>query len=147
MKKTIFLAVTALIAMAAPAQTTLSLDEVKSLAVKANMKTRSAAYAIAEAREQKKEAFTNYFPTVSASSTALKSNHGMIKVETALGGQNLNMTLLDKMWAAGVTAVQPVFMGGQIVNGNKLAKTGVEASQLQENLSRNDVELTAENYY
>lgn len=147
MKKTIFLTVTALIALAAPAQTTLSLDEVKSLAVKANMKTRSAAYATAEAQEQKKEAFTNYFPTLSASSTALKANHGMVKIETALGGQQMNMTLLDKMWAAGVTAVQPVFMGGQIVNGNKLAKTGVEASQLQENLSRNDVELTAENYY
>lgn len=133
--------------MAAPAQTTLSLDEVKSLAVKANMKTRSAAYAIAEAREQKKEAFTNYFPTLSASSTALKANHGMVKVSTAFAGQPIELRVLDKMWVAGVTAVQPVFMGGQIVNGNKLAKTGVEASQLQENLSRNDVELTAENYY
>lgn len=147
MKKTIFLTVTALIALAAPAQTTLSLDEVKSLAVKANMKTRSAAYATAEAQEQKKEAFTNYFPTLSASSTALKANHGMVKVSTAFAGQPIELRVLDKMWVASVTAVQPVFMGGQIINGNKLAKTGVEASQLQENLSRNDVELTAENYY
>ena len=44
-------------------------------------------------------------------------------------------------------AVQPVFAGGQIVNGNKLAKVGAEASELQLRLSENEVEKTTEQYF
>jgi hypothetical protein len=40
-------------------------------------------------------------------------------------------------------AVQPVFAGGQIINGNKLAKVGEEVSRLQLQLSENEVEKTA----
>lgn len=47
----------------------------------------------------------------------------------------------------GVTAVQPLFAGGQIVNGNKLAGLGVDVSKLQLEKSENDVELTAEQYF
>lgn len=49
--------------------------------------------------------------------------------------------------AAGITAVQPVFMGGQIVNGNKLAKVGVTAADLQRQLSEREVRLTTNQYY
>jgi outer membrane protein TolC len=38
-------------------------------------------------------------------------------------------------------------MGGQIINGNKLAKVGVEASELQLEASEDQVELTTEQYY
>ena len=48
---------------------------------------------------------------------------------------------------AGVQAVQPVFAGGQIVNGNKLAKVGEDVSRLQMQLSENEVEKTAEQYF
>jgi outer membrane protein TolC len=44
-------------------------------------------------------------------------------------------------------AVQPVFAGGQIINGNKLAKVGEEVSRLQLQLSENEVEKTAEQYF
>jgi len=48
---------------------------------------------------------------------------------------------------AGVQAVQPVFAGGQIINGNKLAKVGEDVSRLQLQLSENEVEKTAEQYF
>jgi outer membrane protein TolC len=48
---------------------------------------------------------------------------------------------------AGINAVQPVFAGGQIINGNKLAKVGEEVSKLQLQLSQNEVEKTAEQYF
>ena len=38
-------------------------------------------------------------------------------------------------------------MGGQIINGNKLAKAGVEASEIQLEASEDQVELSTEQYY
>ena len=48
---------------------------------------------------------------------------------------------------ASVMAVQPVFMGGQIVNGFQLAKVGEEVSRLQLRLSENEVVRTTEQYF
>ncbi len=48
---------------------------------------------------------------------------------------------------AGVTAMQPVFAGGQIINSNKLAKVGEDAARLQRGLSENEVRLNTEQYY
>ena len=48
---------------------------------------------------------------------------------------------------AGINAIQPVFAGGQIINGNKLAKVGEEAARLQLQLSENEVEKQTEQYY
>lgn len=43
--------------------------------------------------------------------------------------------------------MQPVFAGGQIVNSNKLAKTALDASILQLDMTTDKVELETENYY
>jgi outer membrane protein TolC len=48
---------------------------------------------------------------------------------------------------ASITALQPVFAGGQIVLGNKLARLGEEISQLQLQLSEKEVEAQVERYY
>ena len=48
---------------------------------------------------------------------------------------------------ASITAIQPVFAGGQIINGNKLAKIGEEVSRLRQQLSEDEVETTAEQYF
>lgn len=42
---------------------------------------------------------------------------------------------------------QPVFMGGRIYRGNQLAQVGVEASKLQQDLVKDEVELSVEKYY
>ena len=46
-----------------------------------------------------------------------------------------------------VSALQPVFAGGQIVNSNKLARTDLEASRLQLDMTADKVELETEAYY
>jgi len=48
---------------------------------------------------------------------------------------------------AGVTVMQPVFAGGQIVNGNRLAKAGIEVRNLQKQMTENEVLLTTERYF
>jgi outer membrane protein TolC len=62
-------------------------------------------------------------------------------------GQPMSMEMMKKGVMGSVVAMQPVFAGGQIINGNKLAKVGEDVSRLQLQLSENEVEKTAEQYY
>ena len=155
-----------LLGLTANAQETLTLQQVKERALAHNINIRTADNAILQAREQKKEAQTLYFPQVSAVGMGFKSTTELIKgdikvadllpsslaaaipssIESMLPS-NISYGMIDKGVIAGVTAIQPIFAGGQIVNGNKLAKVGVEVSELQKRVSANTVELTAEQYY
>ncbi len=122
---------------------TYTIDECVAEAVRNNLSLRNAGNEIAMAGEQRKEAFTKYFPTVSAMGGGFIANKGMLEMD--LGG--MTMSLAKDGLVAGVTAMQPVFAGGQIVNGNKLAKVGEEAARLQRGLSENEVRLNTEKYY
>ncbi len=120
-----------------------SLDECIGEAVRNNLTLRNADNEIAMSAEQRKEALTKYFPTVSAVGGGFIANKGMLEMD--LGG--MTMSLAKNGLVAGVTAMQPVFAGGQIVNGNKLARIGEDVSRLQRDLSENDVRLNTEQYY
>ena len=120
-----------------------SLDECIAEAVKNNLTLRNADNQIAMSSEQRKEAFTKYFPTVSATGGGFISNQGLMQME--LGG--MGVSLAKNGLVGGVTAMQPVFAGGQIGNGNKLAKVGEDVSRLQRSMSENEVRLSAEQYY
>ena len=133
-------------AAAAPmqAQKTYSLDECRTMAIENNVKTRNAANTLEAARQARKEAFTGYFPTVSASGMGYNANKGLLQLDMAPG---MSMSLLKNGIMAGVTATQPVFAGGQIVNGNRLAETAVEEGRIRQEESENEVRLTVEQYY
>lgn len=150
----------------ASAQQVLSLQQVKEQALAHNISIRTAEDAVREAREQKKEAFTSFFPQISATGMGFKTNTDMMKTSintasllpsslatalpSALAGMippTLSFSMLNRGLMAGVAAVQPVFAGGRIINGNKLARAGVEASEIQKQISENNVELTATQYY
>ena len=60
----------------------LSLDQLKDSALHHNMAIRSAQYRIDAAQEQRKEAFTKYFPSVSGTGFVFNANKGM--AETTL---------------------------------------------------------------
>ena len=140
------------------AQQTYSLDQLKQLAVENNYNLRSARNSIQQSREQKSEAFTKYFPRVSASGIGLSLDKHLIDVNlglpTELAGllpAGIEVPSDIKMIKNGVygsvSAIQPVFVGGRIINGNKLAKVGVEASEIQLEASEDQVEMTTEQYY
>lgn len=126
---------------------TYTLEQCKELAWKHNASMAKAENNVAAAKEQKKEAYTNYFPQVSATGGWVNGTQDMLSAKLSLGDNAAKVTTLKHATIAGVTAVQPIFMGGQIVNGNKLAKVGVEVSELQKQVTRNDIELTTEKYY
>jgi outer membrane protein TolC len=62
-------------------------------------------------------------------------------------GNPVSVSMMKNGTIAGINAVQPVFAGGQIINGNKLAKVGEDVSRLQLQLSENEVEKQTEQYY
>lgn len=152
------------------AQKTLSLEQLKTLALQNNIAVRNARRNIDAAQLQRKEAFTKYFPNVSGTGAWFNANKGMAKMDVnpsemitpELGaalaaslpaealaglGSPVSMSMMKNGTIAGISAVQPVFAGGQIVNGNKLAKVGEEAAALQLQLSENEVEKTTVQYF
>ena len=60
---------------------------------------------------------------------------------------NREVEILDKGLGASVTAVQPVFMGMQIINAQKLYKVGEQVKTYQLQQSHDEVVLTVEKYY
>ena len=157
MKKIISIILCSICCGSAAAQGTYSLEQLKQLAVENNYNLRSARNAIQQSKEVKSEAFTKFFPEVSAAGLGFQNNKPLIDVDIELpealaplipaGSIPANISLMKNGIFGSVSAIQPVFMGGQIVNGNKLAKLGVEASELQMEVSADHVELTTEEYY
>lgn len=128
----------------AAAQKLYTLDECLSMALENNIKMRNAANDVNASRQQRKEAFTNYFPSLSASGLGFTSDKSLIKMDVAPGA---GMSMLKNGLMGGVTLTQPVFAGGQIINSNRLADVSVEVSHIQQEQSANEVRLTAERYY
>lgn len=131
------------LAVCCPAQTTLTLEQCVDEALQNNLKLRRADNDILASAEQRKEAFTKYFPTVSATGMGMAANEHLIQMD--LAGMGLNF--IKNGVTGSVSAMQPLFAGGQIVNGNKLAQVGEDVSRLQRGLTENEVRLTTETYF
>jgi outer membrane protein TolC len=122
----------------------LTIDECRTYAIENNIKLQNAKTSIEAATETSKEAFTNYFPQISGSAFGYNANKGLLQMDM---GPDMSMSLLKNGILAGVTLTQPVFAGGQIVNGNKLARVGVNVSELQLEQTEKEVLLNVEKYY
>ena len=140
------------------AQTTLTLDQCKQLARNNNITLRSARNNIQQAEQQKKVAFTNYFPQVSAMGAGMTANKHLVQMDMnfpaemaamlpARASMPTSMGMIKNGVVGNVMAMQPIFAGGQIINSNKLAKVGIEASRIQLEASEDEVELTTEQYF
>ncbi len=148
----------------------LTLQQLKDSALHNNIAIRNARHSIDAAQQQRKEAFTKYFPSVSGTGLWFNADKGMAKMDMnpadfispelgaslaqmfpaealAALGSPVSISMMKNGTIAGVSAVQPVFAGGQIINGNRLAKVGEDVSRLQLQLSENEVEKQTEQYY
>lgn len=125
-----------------------TLEECKNMALENNRKLMNSRLDADIARQTRREAFTNYFPAVSATGMAFNANRPMatLGMEVPVLGA-LSAPMFKNGKAAGITAVQPVFAGGRIVNGNKLARLGEEVSRFQLKLTEDEVLTTTEEYF
>lgn len=122
---------------------TYTLEECCRLALEQNAKIKTATGDRSAAEMEKKEAFTNFLPSVSLMGGAMKADDAMLQM--AMGDQT--MSLMDGGMYGNVMVSLPVYAGGKILNGHKLAKLGVEISELQLHQTRNEVELTVTQSY
>ena len=144
METTILTIAALLAASTVTAQRVMTIDQCVSDALQHNVKMKNADNDVEAARQAKKQAFTKYFPTVGATGVGFMADNELLQMSL---GEGMEMGMLKNGISGGVSAQMPLFTGGRILNSNKLAEVGVETSRLQREMAKNDVVLTAENYF
>lgn len=126
----------------------LTLEQCRESALKNNVKVQKQLMEQEDAELQCKEAFTNFFPSVSAIGGAMQFDKPQLQMDLSeLMQQPVSLEMLKSGVIGAVNAQMPIFVGGQIVNGNRLAKVGYNISKLQMIQTQNEVALTSEQYY
>ncbi len=145
----------------------LSLDSCLQLARQNNAELRSTQLEVKKAQEVRNQARTKYFPQISGLAGGYHALQPVLEINpndlgnaqardflnslyTAYGeslGLNNTFSMFRYGAVAGVVAVQPVYMGGKIVAGNKLAQVGVDAAQCQAQIKERDILLQVEESY
>lgn len=122
----------------------ISLQQCIDMAVANNAAMKMAENNTEAARQVRREAFTKYFPEISAAGFGFRTANYVFQYNAL---DLLKIELVKHGVMAGVQALQPIFTGGQIVNGNQLAKVGEAVAELQAKQSESQVRVTAEKYY
>ena len=171
MKRTILLLTFVVTVSCLHAQRMLTLEECRNLAIQNNKELQISGEKIKMADNEKKAAFTKYFPQLSANgaymwnqkdinlldmgalSSSLSSSLGGLAqlpmIQHLMSGVN-DMQHLDvrNIWVGNVSLVQPVFMGGKIVNYNQITKFAKQLAESMNNLQLQDlIYKTDETYW
>ena len=171
MKRTILLLTFVVTVSCMHAQRMLTLEECRNLAIQNNKELQISGEKIKMADNEKKAAFTKYFPQLSANgaymwnqkdinlldmgalSSSLSSSLGGLAqlpmIQHLMSGVN-DMQHLDvqNIWVGNVSLVQPVFMGGKIVNYDQITKFAKQLAESMNNLQLQDlIYKTDETYW
>ena len=140
MKRAVLLAAVCGAAAGAGAQErlTLSAAECREMALAHNEDLQKADNALRQAELDKAVAFAGYLPKVDA---------------TAMGGYVTAMDMMGMelqmrgLYMAGISLTQPLYVGGQIMAGNKLADIGRECAEENRRKTRMEVIADADRAY
>lgn len=136
------------VAAAPAAAQTLTLEECRAAAVEHNRTLRNSRLDLDAASQTHREAFTNYFPQISASGGLFQAQHGLVQADFAVPQMGtLPVSMVKRGIIGSVTAVQPLFAGLKIVTGNKLARLGEEVGRLQLQKTESEVREQTDAYY
>ena len=124
-----------------------TLEQCLQMALENNYKLKKAQNNIKSSEQDKKEAFTKYFPNISAVGGTYKTNNGMAEISLAPLVPGMEMSMMKDGIVAGISAIQPIFTGGQIYLGNKLTEIGTEISKYQLKQTEDEIILTVNQYY
>ena len=137
------------------------------MALENNIELKNSQLEIDKARATKNEARAEYFPTVSAQAVAFDALNPMISfgiedidnaqlrqlLYTLYAEYGVNMGI-DKEYSfvqngmmLNAMVTEPIYAGGRIHNGNKLAKLGIDAAETQAKVKEDEVRLQTENLY
>ena len=145
----------------------LSVQGCIDLALENNIELKNSQLEIEKAKATKKEAQTAYFPTVKAQALAFDALNPMLTfgiddidnaqlrqiLYTLYAEYGANMGL-DKEYSfvqdgvlLNAMITEPIYAGGRIRNGNKLAQLGIEAAEYQSLVKEDEVRLQTETLY
>ena len=146
----------------------LSLDSCLALARRNNVDIRTSQIEIEKAREVKAQVYTKYFPQVQLSALGYYAanpllNFGIEDVQSsdmreilealyesvAAAGSDIKkeVTMMKKGVSGSLVLAQPIYTGGRIATGNRLAELGVEAAELQSEIQIRDIIENIESSY
>lgn len=145
----------------------LSVQDCIDLALENNIELNNSRLEIDKAIETKKEAFTAYLPSVSAQAVAFDALNPMVTLGIddidnamvrqilynlyaqygALWGLEKEYSFIQDGVVLNAMAIEPLFAGGRIINGNRLARLGIEAAESQAALKEDEVRLQTECLY
>ena len=123
----------------------MSIRDYQEQALRGNHELKEAALESEAAAQAKSGAFTKYFPKLVAGAGVANTN-----VLPGLSSPIEMLPLTKDSNGAAVamlTATQPIYAGGRIVNGNRLAATGKNAASQQLNMKLNEVLAESERKY
>lgn len=169
MKRTLFIIILCACALGSARAEVLTLDSCLNAARQRNCTIQSALLDVQISQQVKKQVFTKYFPQVNLVGFGFYALEPLVQVYIpglmqTPEAQEVVKEIFDALkeehpeisdefqmlhWgvAAGASVVQPIFMGGRIVNGNKLAKVGIEASEKKVEISERDILQEVEDTY
>lgn len=146
----------------------LSLEDCLDAAGSGNFSLKKSSLDILSARAMQAEARWEFAPRASLTSIAYDAIDPLLKItlRDVLGNSDGAWTLNENLTAlayengitpyyetlshgygATITAMQPLYAGGRIINGNRLADLGVEASELKDRIAVRAVKDSIENKY
>lgn len=146
----------------------ISLKECLEMGANNDVGLRNARLDVLAAKEQQAEARWEYVPRVSLSGFGYYALNPLLRitVKDVIGNsdaaneinnsiQNFAQengirsvyTTLKQGWAASAVMIQPLYTGGRIFNGNKLANLGVEAAGIQSRLKEKESSRNIEKKY
>ena len=151
-----------LIILSAPlmAQTRLvSLSECLDASARNDLSLENSRLDVLSARAARTEALWGYLPNISISAMGYDAVDPMLRITSGevLGNSDAANVLNEQIrsfayengmkpyyeaanygYAGGISAVQPVYLGGTVRTGNKLAELAVEASEVRDRIARRD---------
>ena len=153
MKKTLIILMILISASAVSAQETcLSLNDCIVLSECNNPYIKNTYLDIQSARFQKKEVFAEYFPRLSFRALGVSSYDYFIDI---ILGQEMGELAREGEFVADarfgfnatLSLMQPIYAGGRIVTGNKLASLGVKAAELKHKVNLREKKEEIEKMY
>lgn len=146
---------------------TLTLDSCLALARRNNVEIRTSQLEMEHAREVKRQVFTKYFPQVNLMGLGYYSANPLIHFGIDDIQSNDMRELLQELYDlvstesdvkkevslmkrganGSLVVAQPLYAGGRIATGNKLANLGVEAAELQAEMKTRDIIENIESTY
>ena len=146
----------------------LTLAQCRDMAMRNNAALNNAALDVRAAWLRKQEALSEYFPRISATALGYWAMNPLLEIGVtdilgsndfawnlsnelesygSLYGINTKYTAFKRGWSASLMALQPVYAGGRIVTGNRLAALGVEAAGLQQGIRHRETVETVDSLW